>query len=94
MVKKRYKSKKKGNEYHPDYVSHPMETVVECLAQWLAENSLTKLTAEEWEKLLNREIEIDDKIATGLASMFGITKKFWVSRQEDYNRRIEEVYKG
>ena len=79
------------NEYNPDTVTPPHETILETME---ARNiglmdmvlmMLPTMEPEQTEALLRGEVEITEDIAMQLESVFGTPTHFWMKRQQRYN---------
>lgn len=86
------------NQYAPDKVSSPGETLKEILAEknWSVVKFADKtgLTEQEAHKLLKGRMSISEKLADRLGEVLGTDKDFWLTRNSnyktDFERRLKE----
>lgn len=81
-----------GN-FSPDWVSPPGATISDALASRdLTMDRLSRelgLTPSATDRLLTGDMEIDVRIAEGLANTLGASRQFWLTREFLYRERIE-----
>jgi hypothetical protein len=67
------------NEYKPDYVSSPVETILDLLEMYEidkdCENMLSGVLSGE---------PIDESVGEYLERLFDIPASYWIKRQKDY----------
>lgn len=81
-----------NNQYNPDVVSHPGET----LKDLLEERQIDPAELEAWShkkggyvpirKIIDGEISISLGTAHRLAKLLGVNSGFWLARQHRYNQ--------
>ena len=73
------------NEYNPDVVSPPGDTLLEMvLARCVYDDKL----ATQIEGVIRNQTSITEEIAAALGSYCGVQKKFWLNRQKTYDEYI------
>ena len=84
------------NEYEPDVVSNPGDSLWECIMLELTEDrglhdmvSESGLTLQTILGVVLGEIRIDEEIAVGLETMLGIPASFWIARDKAYRDWID-----
>ena len=81
--------------FEPDWLSPPGDTICDLMeVKRVSRSQLAKLfrrRPEEISPLLNGEEEISYSTATILASVFGVSKEFWMRREEQYRRDFERL---
>ncbi|MBB1318162.1 ImmA/IrrE family metallo-endopeptidase [Shewanella sp. SR43-4] len=85
-----------SNDFYPDWVSPPGETIVELLDECgLSAEELGRkigLSVHKSYKLLAGELKIENSLAYQLESTFNVSSRFWITRDEiyqDFKSRIE-----
>ena len=80
------------NEYNPDYISPPGETINEILKFYEMDKKqfaeMMDLEDDEVEKLLKGDVEIDCDLATRLQVVVGVTVEFWLEREKQYREGL------
>lgn len=80
-----------GNEYNPDKVTPPSETILETMkAQRLTSTDMVLfmmplLEPEQTEALLRGEVVITEEIAIQLEAALDVPAQFWLNRQRRYD---------
>lgn len=83
------------NEFKPDYVSPPVDTILE----FLDENNIsiydflsrTIITPEEWRDIIDGKAgAITEDIALSISCVTG-TQEFWVNRQRNYDNYLKTM---
>lgn len=76
------------NEYNPDWVSPPGETISDMLDErgWRSTDfgKLMGMTQVEVAELLRGDMPISEALAERLAKEIGGTAAFWIKREEHY----------
>ena len=75
------------NEYKPDWVVPPGETIREILVEECANRM--ELTVDQAEDLLCGKLEITEQIAEKLSIEYGSTKTFWMNLERNYRESKE-----
>ncbi len=82
------------NEYAPDTVSPPCETLQEILDERLLTPEVfaaySGMSVDLVLRLLSGDAPITLSIAATLSRMFGATAQFWINRQEDYDQWVKQ----
>ncbi len=91
------------NEYVPDFVTHPGETLLEALQAFgMSQTKLAKLTGRE-KKTINEIVKgkasITPETALQLERVLGIPTGFWIARERLYRESLdpngeEQVFEG
>lgn len=86
------------NEYKPDYISPPGETINEMLESCEMEKDqfagMIELEVDEVEKLLKGDLEIDCDLATRLQIVLGPPVEFWIAREQQYREGLLRIKNG
>lgn len=81
-----------GDEFRPDWVSAPGETIVDILGErQVAVSDWAKamgLSAEDAGRLVNGDMPITDHIAQALARELGPSVEFWIRREQHYREGL------
>ncbi len=81
------------NEFKPNWVSAPGDTIRDLLLErrWRDSDTapLLGMDLREFEDLLSGKMRIDRGIASLLASTFGSTVEFWLTREEHYREGLK-----
>jgi addiction module HigA family antidote len=82
------------NEYKPDTVSPPCETLQDLLdahqlnpAKFAAQSGLS---IELGSDLLSNKTSITLEVAAVLAKMFNMSAQFWINRQQEYDLWVKQ----
>lgn len=77
------------NEYVPDYVSPPGDTILEILYdRKITVNELSKvLGINNIGRLLNGLVPITEEIAVKLEELLNVDRQFWINRERLYRKR-------
>ncbi len=82
------------NEYAPDTVSPPCETLKEIFEERLLTPEVfaaySGMSVDLVLRLLSGDAPITLSIAATLSRMFGATAQFWINRQEDYDQWVKQ----
>ncbi|ENY6497812.1 ImmA/IrrE family metallo-endopeptidase [Vibrio parahaemolyticus] len=77
-----------ANDFQPDWVSPPGETIVELLDEsGLSIEELSKkigLSSRKSQQLLDGDLTICDSLATKLETTFRVSSRFWLTRDSQY----------
>lgn len=88
----------KKYDYNPDYCSPPGDTIEELMEYYeMSAYDLGEklcLSESETRKLLSGELNISDKTAEKLNSVFGPSKSFWISRENIYRDFLSKHNNG
>ncbi len=80
------------NEFHPDYIPPPGETVVEALeALGMSQAEFAKrmgLTTKHVSTILHGKGPITPPVALGLESVLGVPARFWLSKEANYQEYL------
>ncbi|EHK9184857.1 ImmA/IrrE family metallo-endopeptidase [Vibrio vulnificus] len=89
------------NDFSPDWISPPGETIVELLDEsGLSIEDLSRkigLSSQKSQRLLDGELSICQSLASRLESTFKVSSKFWLSRDSQYQafkQRLEAKEKS
>jgi HTH-type transcriptional regulator/antitoxin HigA len=81
--------------FNPDWASPPGGTIEDVLEErnWSKEYLAKQLglSVEDFDKLIEGEIEIDQDLAFKLEKYLGSTAKFWLKREEHYREKLAEL---
>lgn len=81
--------------FSPNWISHPGSTIKDVLVDKKVSNvelaQKMNLDIKAIELLLSGKLSIDDNIAHKLESTIGSTKAFWLSREEQYKKSLENL---
>ncbi len=85
----------RANEYHPDYVSPPGDT----LGELMDDNNMTpkdlavamNCPLSHIHRLLVGLEPIDGELAVELERQFGVRAEFWLARERDYREWLDET---
>lgn len=82
------------NQYNPDWVSHPGETLKELFEYSNSSlEELSKLSGileNELQSIMDCKMDISKDIAKKLQNVFHISETFWMNRQHNYDNRKKE----
>lgn len=85
-----------SNDFQPDWVSPPGETIIELLDEFgLSIDELSKqlgLSSHKGQKLLDGDITISESLAHKLETVLRVSSRFWLTRDslyQSYKREIE-----
>ena len=79
------------NEYEPDWVSPPGDTIRDALEESNCPLSRPQMTDAQFEDLLSGKLEIDDSLAQALSDLYGPTKDFWINRERQYREYLKKL---
>jgi len=85
---------KTSQTFDPDWVSPPGDTIADVLTElnWSQSELATHLevSLSAIEQLIKGELIIDNKLASNLAKVLGGTKKFWLTRESQYRKKLSK----
>ncbi len=80
------------NEYQPDYVTPPGETLLETLETiGMSQAELaecTRLTVKTITEIVQGKVRISPLIAQQLEQVLGIPAHFWINREQRYRQSL------
>ena len=88
--------KKRGNEFKPDWVSPPADTIKD-LMMVRAEEDLALWMHKPFpfiQRLLQGKERITPKVAAKLTFALGGTTKFWLNRERQYRAGLKRLKEG
>lgn len=82
------------NQYTPDQVSPPGETLLECIENLGLSRAefaqRTNISLETINGIISGELPITREIAIDLDLMLGVSVEFWLAREQHYRERKNE----